>query len=257
MATLGKIFVYPIKALPGVELSSVEITKGGTLSNDRRWALLDKKGRLVNGKNNSKVFSLRPRFDLALEEVCFVGDELASKTFQLADVKGLSNYFSERLGKAVFLKEDTHQGFPDDMNASGPTLVSQASLEAVSSWYPDLTLDDIRQRFRINMEISGVPAFWEDRCFLTGNEPKMIRVGQVDLQSSNPCARCSVPIKDAQSGKPYDNFYETFIEMRESTKPAWTDESCFDHWYRLSVNTNINAQQGDKKVSVGDAVDIL
>ncbi|HIL92396.1 MAG TPA: MOSC domain-containing protein [Cycloclasticus sp.] len=247
---LSKVFVYPIKALPGVALDSVEITQGGTLSDDRRWALVDKRGRLINGKNNKRIFLLRPSFDLTARRVRFSDNE----EFSLHDVDALSQYFSNALQKTVFLKEDQQQGFPDDMNASGPTVVSQASLQAVASWYPSLALDDIRARFRINLEVSTAPAFWEDKVFVDGESPKLIQVGNVSIQSSNPCARCSVPMKNPASGAPYDGFYETFIDQRAKTKPSWTDSACFDHWYRLSVNTNVSSNQAGKRLVVGDAV---
>jgi len=248
---LSKIFVYPIKAMPGVEVDSVLITQGGALCNDRRWALEDERGRLVNGKNNKRIFSLQPCFDLAQETITFLS-EGSERTFDLSDSTGLSEHFSALLDKRVFLKEDKAQGFPDDMNASGPTVISAASLEAVLSWYPNLSMDDIRARFRINLEIASEPAFWEDRLFVHEQQPKAIQIGHVTIKSSNPCARCSVPTKDPVSGKPYSNFYETFIKQRESSRPAWTDAECFDHWYRLSANTNINKKEAGKRLTVGD-----
>jgi len=251
MGTLSKIIVYPIKAMPGVEVDSVTITQGGTLCNDRRWALEDEKGRLINGKNNKRIFSLQPRVDLEKETITFP-NEGAEEAFDLSDSVGLSECFSTLLDKRVFLKEDKEQGFPDDMNASGPTVISMASLEAVLSWYPNLSMDDIRARFRINLEVASEPAFWEDQLFVHNKKPKAIQIGHVTIKSSNPCARCSVPTKDPLSGKPYSDFYETFIKQRESSCPVWADVKCFDHWYRLSANTNIGKKETGKRLTVGD-----
>ncbi|PHS73213.1 MAG: MOSC domain-containing protein [Cycloclasticus sp.] len=256
MTVLSKIFVYPIKALLGVALNAVSITEGGTLSNDRRWAIVDRKGRLINGKNNSRVFSLRPQFNLAAETVSFVDEVSGLQTFELSDAKGLEVYLSEQLAKPVFFREDKRQGFPDDMNASGPTVVAQASLEAVASWYPDLSIDDIRARFRINLEVSLAPAFWEDQLFQHHRVPKAIRIDQTVIRVSNPCARCSVPIKHPKSGEPYSNFYEIFINKREQTRPKWTDSVCFDHWYRLSVNTRIESSEVGNVLKVGHQVSL-
>jgi len=251
---LSKIFVYPIKALPGVQLNAATVTECGALYNDRRWGLVDRKGRMVNGKNNQRVFFLKPIFDLESETVSFVGKNSIPQVFELADLNGLSSYFSGALGKSVFLKEDKRQGFPDDLNASGPTIVSISSLEAVASWYPSLSLDDVRSRFRINLELSSAPAFWEDGLFQHDKEPKKIQIGDVVIKTSNPCARCAVPIKHPTTGEPYDQFYETFIKMREQTKPSWLDTACFDHWYRLSINTNIEPNQSAKVLTLGDSV---
>jgi uncharacterized protein YcbX len=251
--TLSKVFVYPIKALPGVALDSVEITQSGTLTHDRRWALVDKRGSLINGKNNKQIFLLRPSFDLQALTVRFCDNE----EFSLEDANSLSDYFSDKLHQAIVLKEDKYQGFPDDMNASGPTIVSQASLEAVAAWYRGLSVDDVRARFRINLEVSSVPAFWEDQIFQRNRNPKTIRIGQVAIQASNPCARCSVPIKHPESGLPYDNFYEIFINKREHTRPEWADVECFEHWYRLSVNTRIPGSEAGGVIQLGDCVSLI
>ncbi|MEW4983405.1 MAG: MOSC N-terminal beta barrel domain-containing protein [Cycloclasticus sp.] len=253
---LSKILVYPIKALSGVQLNAAAITDGGSLYNDRRWAMVDEQGGLVNGKNNKKIFLLKPSFDLASETVCFLEDGGNKQKFALDDVAGLSEYFTDRLGKRVFVKEDKRQGFPDDMQASGPTVVSQASLEAVASWYPALSIDEVRARFRINLEVSSAPAFWEDQLFRQNETPKIIRIGDVEIYASNPCARCSVPTKDSESGASYSDFYEVFVRNREQTKPSWVDVACFDHWYRLSANTTIKPDQVGKLIALGDVVSI-
>ncbi|MDX2424927.1 MAG: MOSC N-terminal beta barrel domain-containing protein [Cycloclasticus sp.] len=256
MTILSKIFVYPIKALPGVQVNEVAITQGGSLCNDRRWAIADRKGRLINAKNNNRVFLLKPIFDLVLGEVSFIENTEQNQTYQLDDAEGLSNYFTAKLGQPVFLKEDKQQGFPDDTNASGPTMVSTASLKAVASWYPALSLDDVRARFRMNLEVSPAPTFWEDQLFHSEQAPKEVRIGRVKIHASNPCARCAVPMKNPESGEPYGEFYETFLSMREQTRPGWTDAACFDHWYRLGVNTRISRSETGLNMTVGDAVSI-
>lgn len=237
-------------------MDSVSITEGGTLKNDRRWALVNEKGELINGKNNKRIFLLRPHFDLAANTVDFVDQRGEVLSFDLSDVDGLSRYFSVQLGIPVSLQEDTRQGFPDDVSASGPTIVSTASLEAVATWYPQLSLADIRARFRINLELSPTDAFWEDQLFQSHQSAKMIRIGSVVIQSSNPCARCSVPTKHPETGKAYNGFYDTFIKMRKQTRPSWTDEACFDHWYRLSVNTRVPSSEAGKVLALNDAVSI-
>jgi hypothetical protein len=256
MATLSKIIVYPIKALPGVQVDAVTITEGGTLKNDRRWALTNRKGRLLNGKNNKRVFSLNPVYNLITETVYFSETAQNDTVFNLDDVDGLSDYFTQKLGKPVFLKEDKRQGFPDDMNATGPTVVSQASLDVVSSWYPSLSISDVRERFRINIEVSAVPAFWEDKLFQCNQMPETLRIGGVSIQTTNSCARCSVPAKHPESGEPYTQFYETFIKMREKTCPEWADKTHFDHWYRFGVNTQISLSEAALVLKVGDKVAI-
>lgn len=254
MIILSKIFVYPIKSLPGIDLSQVTISAGGCLSNDRRWAISDSKGGLLSAKNNRRLFGITPSYNLDVERVCFEDEKGGVEGFQLDDVNGLSAYLSERLSQSVRLIEDKQQGFPDDLNAAGPTLVATASLQQVASWYPGLSLDDVRARFRINLELSPAPAFWEDQLFSADGAIKTLLIGSVAIQAVNPCARCSVPMKNPKSGKPYTGFYQTFMSQREKNRPNWADPACFDHWYRLSVNTRICSDLAGQYLNLGDKV---
>ncbi|ORU90695.1 MAG: hypothetical protein A6F71_06990 [Cycloclasticus sp. symbiont of Poecilosclerida sp. M] len=254
MPTLSRITVYPIKSLSGVGVESVRITLAGSLENDRRWAMVDAKGHVVSGKRNQQVFKLNAAFNLQDESVCFTNEQGKSEDFSLQNPRLLESFLSEQLDKKLYLKENKQQGFPDDIDANGPTLISQASLEEVVSWYKDLSIDDIRARFRINLEVDDAPAFWEDQLYKVNNKNLTLCVGDVEINPSNPCARCSVPIKEPGSGKPYNNFFETFIQKREQSAPSWHDPACFDHWYRLSANTRVNTQQAKKTLSLGDSV---
>lgn len=253
---LSRIIVYPIKALAGVCVDDVEITKGGTLKNDRRWAIMDRRGKPINGKNNSRIYSLKAMFDLNNSQVFFKDEMEGSLSFDLNNTTELSAYLSEQLNKPVIVHENVKEGFPDDPKAYGPTLISEASLLQVMSWYPGLSLEEIRARFRVNLEVSPAPDFWEDQCFVADAEPKVISVGNVVIQSTNPCARCAVPMKASSNGEPYDGFFETFVENRQKTKAVWTDARCFDHWYRLSVNTKIAYAEAGKVITLGDRVSI-
>jgi len=257
MIVLNKIFIYPIKALAGVEVGQVKITSGGTLMNDRRWAMLDDSGRLINGKNNKAVFALKPIFDLVNEQVGFSNEKGEIERFSLTHTAKLEAYLSEQLGKPIVLREDDHQGFPDDLSAYGPTLIATDSLKEVARWFPELSFDEIRARFRINLEVSPAPAFWEDQVFRSNMPIRDIQLAEVLIKPTNPCARCSVPMKAPGTGDSYHQFYETFIRQRELTKPAWTDAECFDHWYRLSINTKIDFSESGKKIQVGDSVKLI
>ena len=96
----------------------------------------------------------------------------------------MSNYFA----MPVSIKQNLTHGFPDDTASPGPTIISTATLEAIASWYPDLDIEDVRLRFRANIEIDGVPAFWEDRLFAEAGNT-------VDYEASHTClgAKCEYP----------------------------------------------------------------
>jgi len=145
-------------------------------------------------------------------------------------------------------------GYPDDSEASGPTIISTASLARVSDWF-GLHIDETRLRFRATLEIDGVPAFWEDQLFPA--EPTgmlRFRIGEVNFEGSNPCARCPVPTRDAHSGVDDIGFSKRFVELRREQLPEWSAAERFDHYYRLATNTRVPSTDAGKWLRVGDAL---
>src|SRR5262249_25513767 len=135
--------------------------------------------------------------------------------------------------------EDTEAGFPDDTEAPGPTVISTATLQAVASWFPGLDEQVMRLRFRANLEIGGVPAFWEDRLFAEVGSVVPFRVGDVLFEGINPCQRCVVPSRDPYTGGIFPHFQEIFARKRREFLPSWSTPSRFNHFYRLSCNTRV------------------
>jgi MOSC domain-containing protein len=123
----------------------------------------------------------------------------------------------------------------------------------VCEWFPGLTVDDVRLRFRASLEIDGVPAFWEDRLFGEA-ERSVVRfhIGEVAFEGSNPCARCPVPPRDPLTGVVLDGFQKRFTQLRESTLPPWSPRARFDHFYRFTTNTRVASSQSGLALRVGD-----
>jgi uncharacterized protein YcbX len=114
----------------------------------------------------------------------------------------------------------------------------------------------MRVRLRANVEIDGVPAFWEDRLYGADGAPVAFRVGEVALEGTNPCARCVVPSRDPLTGAEIATFQKIVAQRRAATLPAWAERSRFDHFYRLAVNTRPAGAQTGRTLRVGDAVRI-
>src|SRR5579863_6054239 len=163
---LGRIFIYPIKSLDGISAGSARITSGGILENDRVFAIYDADGKVVNGKRTARVHDLRSAFDPQIREVrLWQSGGTPSRQFQLDDLPPIGQWLSEFFGFPVTLRHESQKGFPDDHTAFGPTIVSEASLLAIQSWFPELTLESVRRRFRANLELVGCEPFGEDRLF--------------------------------------------------------------------------------------------
>ncbi len=260
MPHLANITIYPIKSMDGVTLDSAAILKSGALQHDREWAMFDKSGRFVNGKRYSKVHLLRSTFDLTAGTVSLQAYDVApTHTFHLSEERTkLEFWLSEYFGFPVELRQNAIAGFPDDTKASGPTIVSTATLETVASWFPGIELEEIRRRFRSNLEITDVPPFWEDRLFgETEKDAIDFQVGAVKFIGINPCKRCVVPTRGSLNGAVYKDFQKKFVQQRRATLPDWTHLSRFDSFYRLTVNTCIPESEDGKILQTGDEVTLL
>lgn len=252
---LDKIIIFPIKSLDGLCLDEVRLTAGGILENDRVRAIFDAAGRVVNGKRTARVHDLRCEFDAAIKEVRLGHNaESARVQFSLDEPAPLARWLGEFFGFAVELRRDDLRGFPDDHAAFGPTIVSEASLRAIQSWFPELTLESLRRRFRANLELGGCEPFGEDRLFGAPDELKPFPIGQVNLLGHNPCQRCVVPTRDPDGGQAVTDFQKKFMEQRKKSLPPWANAQRFNHFYRFAINTSIPPGEAGKILRVGDVV---
>jgi uncharacterized protein YcbX len=256
---LARITIFPVKSLDGVELDEACIRGGAGLEHDREYRLVDDEGRTLNGKRlGEKVIRLRSAFDLAFGEISLDldGDRLTARLPR--DAEDVRRWLSSRLDVETFLERDPDKGFPDDEVASGPTIISRATLAEVATWFDGLTVDEARRRFRANLEIDGAPPFWEDCLYGREGERKSFRIGDVRFEGVNPCARCAVPSRDSHTGAIREPaFAKAFAELRKRELPAWAEASRFDHFYRLAVNTYLPATENGKTLRLGDEVRLV
>jgi len=258
MPYLARILIYPIKALDGVAVKQAKVMTGGALEHDREFAMLDDKNRFVNGKRNVKIHKLRAKFDASLIRVSIQEGE-AEQVFHLHRERSqLETWLSEYFGLSVHLQQNSLKGFPDDTEAFGPTVISTETIAQAASWFPGVSVSEMRSRLRANLEIEGVPAFWEDRLFASDSNASIwFKIGDVSIEGVKPCQRCLVPTRDSLTGEAYPDFPKIFTAKRKETLPGWVAASRFNHFYRLSVNTRIPASEAGKILQVGDRVQML
>ena len=261
---LVNIRLHPIKSLDPVSVPEARISPSGGLALDRAWALYSVDGKWVNGKRTPAIHLIRAAYSPDLREVTLSvpGDrrEIPTRTFAFPGAyEDAAEWFSVFFEQQILVR-CSENGFPDDPIANGPTIVSTASLESVSDWFrptsqgfPGISVDEARQRFRASLEINGVPAFWEDQLF--GEDERSVvrfKIGEVNFEGSNPCARCPVPPRNPQTGEILEGFQKRFNQLRESTLPPWSPRPRFDHFYRLSTNTRVAPSETNKLLRVGD-----
>ncbi len=263
---LANISLYPIKSLDPLPVREARIGPGGGLEFDRAWALYSADGQWVNGKRSTAIHLIRAAFtpDISSVTLSVPGDrrKIPTKTFAFpGDTAAASKWFSNFFEQPITVRHSP-EGFPDDTIANGPTIVSTASLQAVCGLFPGMTIDDARLRFRTTLEIDGgrsavapeeVPAFWEDQLFSAEERGAVrFRIGEVNFEGSNPCARCPVPPRDPHTGVIIPGFQKIFSDYRRSHVPAWCPEARFDHYYRLATNTRVASSEAGKVLRVDD-----
>ncbi len=256
MARLARIQLFPFKSLDAQSVEQALVLPSGALQHDRQFALVDAQGEIVNGKRTPLIQRIRSCMDLK-ERALTCAVDGRSNVFQVdAERAALEQWFSACFPEPVTLVEDREKGFPDDIEAPGPTILSTATLETIArDWFPDLTVDEVRNRFRANLEIDGVEPFWEDRLYAHAGQTVRFAIGVVALLGTNPCQRCVVPTRDSRTAARYAEFQKIFRAHREETLPAWADRSRFTHFYRLAVNTRLAGAGGS--IRVGDRVEIF
>ena len=114
-----------------------------------------------------------------------------------------------------------------------------------------------RKRFRATIEITGVPAFWEDKLFLEEGTAIEFTIGEVTLYGISPRARCVVPTRHSQTGEVIHGFPKTFAQQRARTLPQWSTLTDYGHAYYLSVDCYIPSTEFGKWIGVGDEIIII
>jgi uncharacterized protein YcbX len=283
---LANIRLHPIKALDPVSVNEARIGPNGGLELDRVWALYSADGRWVNAKRTAAMHLIRAAYSPGISSVTLAvpGDlrNIPAMTFGFpGDADGAAEWFSMYFEQSIQVRY-TREGFPDDGLAPGPTIVSTSSLETVCEWFPGMTLDEARRRFRTTLEIDAsappgtnrvqfpsgssnpgsspvatepLPPFWEDQLFAE-SETNVVRfsIGDVAFEGSNPCARCPVPARESQTGITNDGFQKRFTDLRRAQLPPWAPAERFDHFYRLATNTRVPSTEYGKILRLGDAL---
>jgi uncharacterized protein len=156
---LTGIRLHPIKSLDPISVSEARIGPGGGLQLDRAWALYSVDGRWVNGKRTAAMHLIRAKYapDVSSVTLSVPGDRrnIPARTFAFPGAyEDAAEWFSVFFEQQIIVRY-TPEGFPDDTIANGPTIVSTASLQQVSEWFPGISIDEVRRRFRATLEIAA------------------------------------------------------------------------------------------------------
>jgi uncharacterized protein YcbX len=255
MARLERLRIYPVKGLDGIDVDTATVLAGGTLGGDREYALVDADDDPLNGKRTAAVHSLDVGFDPESGRLTVETDSGETAEFTLPTERDrASAWFSDVFGDEFTLERDGDRGFVD-RPGMGPSVVSTATLETVASWFDGLTVESVRRRLRANVEVGGVPAFWEDR--FVGDDAPAFTVGGVRFEGVTPCGRCVVPSRDPDTGEALPAFREQFVRNRRETFPDFADPDAFDHHFAVMILARVPAAPDRPTLRVGEQVETI
>jgi uncharacterized protein YcbX len=278
MPILGRITIYPVKSLDGVIVEEARVLAAGGLEHDRRWRLIDADGRVIHAKSTPLLLAIRADINvdeavirlavdpaaLAIEREA-VPRRLASlrpASFPLVPGRaGPCGWLEEAVGRAVMLQERKDGGFPDDGDATGPTVVASATLLEVARWF-EFEIDECRRRFRMNLELADCEAFWEDavasparpacrsdapetvastmvdlEADLPSPEPLAFAIGSAAFRATGVCRRCGVPLRNSRTTEVTPHFRDAFEARRRYGLRADVEAAEWGDCYRLAINT--------------------
>jgi hypothetical protein len=203
-----------ITAVKGTRLRTVgEIALGryGVREN-RRFYVVDDRDRMVNGKQLGELSTVVAVYDDAARRLTLtfpsgdvvdgaieLGDSLVTRFFS-ADVVGRlvvgpwSEALSRLVGREVRLVEaPSERGGVDRGERGAATLISRASLSRLAREAGEPNVDG--RRFRMLIEIDGVPAHAEDEWV-----GRSVRVGEALVAFVGNVGRCIITSRDPESG---------------------------------------------------------
>jgi uncharacterized protein YcbX len=255
---LSKIRIYPIKSLDPVELLSVKIGMHCLLG-DRKFAMLNQFGSFINGKATGLVNQLQTSFDEQLEYVTFNKRGSDEKTiFKLnTEPDKIESFLSLFFNNKVSLIKNEEGRLMDIPEESSVTVVAYESMKYLSDALGD-SIDTLRLRFRSNIEISNVPAYWEEHLANYDSENGVsFQIGDVKMIGRSLRARCNVPPRNPLTGETDKTFVKRMIASRQENIPSWSQISKMDSLYHFSVDTFIPVSEAGKEIKIGDLVQLI
>ena len=220
MVQISDLYIYPIKGCAGSRVNSAELTATG-FANDRLLMFTTPSGQFVTQRKYPKMALIRPKIEghtLTLDApdmptitlpIQRHGDPKRVVVWRDAvdaidQGDGVAEWAKQFLGADLRLvammdgaKRHINPDFafsPEDVNSFSDgyatLILSQASLDLLNSKLDAAVGMD---RFRPNIVVTGCDPHAEDFW-------KQLRIAGVSFSNVKPCARCSVPTVNQQTG---------------------------------------------------------
>lgn len=265
---LSEIYIYPIKALGGIQLSTSKLTTRG-LENDRRFMLVDSEGIFMTQRTNRQMALLRTTIkgdrlivwqkdqrenSLSIPtQPTFFTKEIEVDVWGISSIAqvmpaAINQWFQNQLKtdcQLVYMPDTAERRMKEKYNTArdlvsfadgAPILiVGQASLDDLNS---RLAESVSMNRFRPNLVFTGDEPFGEDHW-------KSVKIGSQSFKITHRCVRCNVPNINQETG----------AIMKEPNRTLATFRR-FDQKIYFGVNVVWEEEltNGKDELSVGDVI---
>jgi MOSC domain-containing protein len=207
--TVSGLATTPVKATRLREVESVTLGPAGAEGN-RRFYLIDERGRMVNGKAVGELQTVVASLDggqLALtfpagrvvEGPVLAGEPVQTQFFSAPREARLvegpwSEALSELVGRPLRLVDADGAGAVDRGAEGAVTLISRGSLARLAAQADAPDVDS--RRFRMLIEVDGIEAHEEDTWV-----GRRSRIGEALLEWGGHVGRCLTTSRDPESGR--------------------------------------------------------
>lgn len=264
MLTVSRLFIYPVKSLGGIEISSAVLTDRG-FQYDRRWMLVDDNNQFITQRDFPRLALFQVNIiDEGLQVIHKPGKEHILIPFRPLHNEYLFVTVWDDLCMAQPVSEEINDWFskilsfpcklvymPDEVRRKvDANYASNNEITSFSDGYPLLiigqaSLDELNRRlieplpinrFRPNIVFTGGIPHEEDVL-------KHFTINNINLYGAKPCARCTITTIN----------HETAEKGKEPLKTLAT--------YRMKNNNIYFGQnllyEGSGEIKVGDEIKVV
>lgn len=223
--------IAPVKAMRIQPVDEIALDEYGAVG-DRRFYLVDARGRMVNGKQHAALQTIVPDYDPATHALTLTfpdgipavtgvvehGEPVTTRFYRRTDeIPTLSGPWSEAVSEFIGhpLRLVAARTGVDRGREGAVSLISRASLTRLAEEAGTDSVD--ARRFRMLIEIDGVAAHQEDRWL-----GLRLRVGPALLRMHGHVGRCLITSRDPDSARadlPTLDLLRSYRGAEESTEP--------------------------------------
>jgi uncharacterized protein YcbX len=208
-ATVTALQTTPVKGLRVVARETIELGASG-VEEDRRFYLVDERGRMVNGKQLAELNEVVATLGDDVLELAFADGTRVSGPVALGEETLHTSFFSrptparellgdfgpalsEHVGRVLRVVEGVHRKALDRGRGGAASIISRASLDAIERLAGQPV--DAR-RFRMLVEVDGLSEAHEEDTWVG----QTVRVGAALVRVRGHVGRCLITQRHPESG---------------------------------------------------------